>query len=296
VIETDLSVLIQGESGTGKELIAKAVHKNSHRKDKPFISENCGAVPETLLESELFGYEKGAFTGAQKTKEGLFELADGGTIFLDEVGNMSSGMQKRLLRVLQEGEIRRVGGKGVRKVDVRVVAASNADLREMVRNNLFREDLYYRLNVITVNLPPLRKRKSDVPVLAGHFLKLAAKRLGRENGNFSITDNAIEVMKKYPWPGNVRELENTIYRTVALSGDTITVESLGEKFASYVTKLKKVKGDPRSPLADILADTERREIKRALSEAKKDTGKAAEILGISINSLEDRMQALGLNV
>ncbi len=296
VIETDLSVLIQGESGTGKELIAKAIHKNSHRKDKPFISENCGAVPETLLESELFGYERGAFTGAQKSKEGLFELAHGGSIFLDEIGNMSVGMQQRLLRVLAEGEIRRVGGKSITKIDVRVIAASNANLREMVRKKEFREDLFYRLNVIVVNLPPLRKRKGDIETLLRHFLKLAARRLGREEGSFSIDDEAITVMKKFPWPGNVRELENAVYRMVALCGDRITIESLGDKFEPYVQKLKKTKDVTRTSLEDMLADTERREIKKALNEADHNSAEAAKILGISKGSLEERMDRLGMMV
>ncbi|HJX86779.1 MAG TPA: sigma-54 dependent transcriptional regulator, partial [Gemmatimonadales bacterium] len=200
------TVLIQGESGTGKELVARAIHDRSSRREGPFIAVNCAALPETLLESELFGYEKGAFTGAAGRKEGRFELADGGTLFLDEIAELSLVTQPKILRVLQEGEFERVGGTKTLRVDVRIVTATNQDLATLVREKRFREDLFYRLNVITIQVPPLRDRHEDVPLLAQHFLRVYAAKNNRQLDGF--TDEALDCLEAYSWPGNVRELEN----------------------------------------------------------------------------------------
>ena len=218
-------VLINGESGTGKELIAQAIHENSRRNSKAFVSENCGALTETLLESELFGYVRGAFTGATKDHKGLFELAIGGTLFLDEVGDMSSGMQKKLLRVLQEGVIRRVGGKDYIPVDVRILSATNKNLKEEVHSGRFREDLYYRLNVINIKLPPLRDRKEDIPEIAEFFLDS----LARDNGAAkTIEPTTLDVIMHYDWPGNIRELQNEVRRMYALSDESVRPQDLSD--------------------------------------------------------------------
>ena len=215
VANSSATVLIQGESGTGKELIARRIHDRSPRRQGPFVAVNCAALPETLLESELFGYEKGAFTGAAGRKEGRFELADGGTLFLDEVADLSPVTQPKILRVLQEGEFERVGGTKTLRVDVRVVTATNQDLAALVREKRFREDLYYRLNVITVTAPPLRERREDVAVLAQHFLRVYAAKNNRHLDGF--TDEALACLEGYSWPGNVRELENVVERAVVLA-------------------------------------------------------------------------------
>ena len=232
VAGSSLPVLIQGESGTGKELIAKAIHQNSSRSAKAFVTENCAAIPETLQESELFGYKRGAFTGADRDRKGLFEVANGGTLFLDEVGDMSLAMQTKLLRVLQDGEIRPVGGTRNLHVDVRVVSASNRSLTDMVRRQVFREDLYYRLNGVTVRLPPLRERIEDLPALAEHFIARIAGEIGIEPPE--LGDSARTAMMKYHWPGNIRELENEVRRCLALLGGeaVIQAESLGEEVRS----------------------------------------------------------------
>jgi two-component system response regulator HydG len=231
VADSSATVLIQGESGTGKELIARAIHDRSSRRDGPFVAVNCAALPETLLESELFGYEKGAFTGAAGRKEGRFELADGGTLFLDEVADLSPVTQPKILRVLQEGEFERVGGTRSLRVDVRIVTATNQDLGVMVREKRFREDLYYRLNVITVTAPPLRERREDIPLLAQHFLRLYAAKNNRRLENLS--DEAVGCLEAYSWPGNVRELENVLERAVVLArGATVEAENLPD----YVTE------------------------------------------------------------
>ncbi len=214
VIQSDVAVLIQGETGTGKELVARALHEFGPRKGKPFLAENCAAVPADLLESELFGHKKGSFTGAIADRPGHFVAADGGTVFLDEIGDMPLAMQSKLLRVLQEGEVRPVGSNKVVHVDVRIVAASNKDLRGMCRAGTFREDLYFRLAVVTIQLPPLRERKGDVRHLVRFFLERMKTELGREA---SVTDEALALLERWRWPGNVRELENEIRRAVALS-------------------------------------------------------------------------------
>src|SRR5689334_1275369 len=228
VAPTVSTVLIYGESGTGKELVARAVHSCSPRSSEPFVSINCGAFPETLLESELFGYVKGAFTGASQNKRGLFEVATDGTIFLDEIGEMSVSMQVKLLRVLQERTVRPVGGAQETPVDVRVIAATNRDLQEMVANNTFREDLYYRVSVIPIQAPPLRERREDVELLAGHFLKKYA--LAAQKSILRIHEESMRSLRQYEWPGNVRQLENTIERAVAMEiSDELHVEMEAER-------------------------------------------------------------------
>lgn len=225
VIDSDATVLIEGESGTGKELVARAIHHNGLRKDKPFLAFFCGSLPDSLLESELFGHKKGAFTGAVLDKRGLFEEADEGTFFLDEIGDISQAVQTKLLRVLQEGEIKRLGENQIRKVDVRIVSATNKPLRELIKGGDFREDLFYRLNTISITLPPLRRRQEDIPLLAHHFLdKFVKRKQGKIEG---FEGEAIKAMQSYAWPGNVRELENTIQRAVVMArSKLITADDL----------------------------------------------------------------------
>lgn len=227
VSPTDLTVLITGESGTGKELVAKAIHRNSPRREARFLSVNCAAVPESLLEAELFGVEKGAYTGADRSRKGLFEMADGGTLFLDEIGDMPLPMQSKLLRVLQELTFRRVGGQQDRSVDVRVITATNRDLQQEIRNKRFREDLYFRINVFHIDLPPLRDRREDIPLLAGHFMHKVADRMGRPVPE--MERGAMNMLERFQWPGNVRELENVVERTLAFEpADRIGEDSLPE--------------------------------------------------------------------
>ena len=221
IAHSNVPVLIQGESGTGKELVANALHRNSPRSDKPFVAENCAAIPETLLESELFGYKRGAFTGADRNKTGLFKVADGGTLFLDEIGDMSLSMQKKLLRVLQDGEIRPVGSNEVIHVDVRIISASNKNLKEMVARREYREDLYFRLNTITVSVPPLRDRPEDIELLTRFFVNRMAKEMDREPA--PLTAEALKALERYRWPGNIRELENEMRRCLALLGEGVEI-------------------------------------------------------------------------
>lgn len=233
VAPTDSTVLVTGESGTGKELLVRALHANSNRADKPFVPINCGAIPKELLESELFGHEKGAFTHAIRSRPGRFELADGGTIFLDEIGEMDLSLQVKILRVLQEKEIERVGGTGVKKVDVRVVAATNRDLEHEVAAGRFREDLYYRLNVIPLHLPPLRERGGDVLLLAKHFLKVFCQKKGRPL--LTLSHDAVKILSAYSWPGNVRELVNFMERlSILVDGNTIQPSDLPAKILDQV--------------------------------------------------------------
>lgn len=242
ISQTDSTVLITGESGTGKELIARAIHNKSPRSDKEFISINCGALPENLLESELFGHIKGAFTDAYKDKEGLFELADGGTILLDEIAEMSQKMQVKLLRAIQERKIRRVGSNKEIKVDVRIISATNKDLMESMKNNEFRSDLFYRLNVISINIPPLRERKDDIPLLLNYFLEYYNKRFNRNIEGFE--KDILALFMQYSWPGNIRELENFVERAVALEKSTfIGLNSLPNELIYNISEKKLIEKD-----------------------------------------------------
>lgn len=253
VASTDSTVLVTGESGTGKELVVRALHVNSLRHDKPFVPINCGAIPKDLLESELFGHEKGAFTHAIRTRPGRFEMAEGGTIFLDEIGEMDLTLQVKILRVLQEKEIERVGGNGVKKVDVRIVAATNRDLEQEVGAGRFREDLYYRLNVIPVHLPPLRERGGeDILLLAGHFLKLFCAKRGRSS--LSLSTDAQKAFCAYPWPGNVRELENFMERlSILCDGNIVQAVDLPQKILDAVGDLVMLPA-PAAPVTSVPAD------------------------------------------
>ncbi len=289
-------VLIDGESGTGKELIARAVHENSLRRGKVFVSENCGALTETLLESELFGYVKGAFTGANKDHKGLFELAIGGTLFLDEVGDMSPGMQKKLLRVLQEGVIRRVGGKEYIPVDTRIISATNKDLLSEVRAGNFREDLYYRLNVINLKLPPLRERKEDIPELVEHFLS----DLERETGiKKRIDPAAVARLVQHAWPGNIRELRNEVKRLHALSDGDIRIQDLSETLLAGdgmdlpFQELERLL--PRLTLREATERMEKEMIRNALVQCRGNKSLMAKMLQVPKTSLYNKINKYGLD-
>jgi two-component system response regulator PilR (NtrC family) len=298
VAQSPTNVLVTGESGTGKEMVAKAIHYNGPLKDKPFITVNCGAIPENLMESEMFGHKKGSFTGAIADKSGLFEVADGGTLFLDEVGELPVSIQVKLLRALQERVIRRVGATEDTRVDVRIIAATNRDLEAMVKTGHFREDLYYRLNVIQLKTPTLRERRDDIPSLALHFLKKYADKFGRPVQ--SISDDAIEILKKYDYPGNVRELENIIERTVALEvGSTILPESLppfvqtpsGRKLAS--AQEIEITEDGLD-LEKVVGQIEKELLIKAIHKAKGVKKNAAKLLGITFRSMRYRVDKYGL--
>jgi len=292
VAETDSTILIVGESGTGKELIARAIHYRSTRANGPFVSINCGALPESLLESELFGHVKGSFTGAIRDKEGLFKVAQGGTFFLDEVGETSPTIQVKLLRVLQEREVIPVGGTNPIKVDVRLVAATNADLEKAIKQDKFRPDLYYRLNVIPIYLPPLRRRRDDIPLLVSHFLKKLNEGLdaAKQKG---ISKEAMEVLVGYDWPGNVRELENVIERAVILeeSGE-ITVTSLPEKLRCREPGTERIITD-RAQVT--LEELEREYLIKVLNDTNWQKKKASAILGINASTLYRKIQRYGLD-
>lgn len=283
---TQSTVLITGESGTGKELVAKAIHLNSSRSELPFVSINCGAFPETLLESELFGYMKGAFTGAAINKKGLFEVADKGTIFLDEIGEMSLSMQVKLLRVLQEKKFRRVGGTEEIPLDVRVIAATNQDLQKLMKENRFREDLYYRVSVIPLEMPPLRERKEDIPVLADHFL--AKFNLQMQRSILRVSEEALRCLEQYDWPGNVRELENTIERAVAFeTTEEIKTERLPPKISclnpSEIIKSGKIPENGLD-LEKHIEEIEKSYIVEALQRSGGVQTRAAELLKMSFRS------------
>jgi DNA-binding NtrC family response regulator len=284
ILAADTTVLLTGETGTGKELFARMIHENGPRRRAKFVAQNCAALPETLLESELFGHTRGAFTGAAAERAGLFEEADGGTIFLDEVGDMSPAMQLRLLRVLQEGEIRRVGGTGSRRVDVRVIAATNADLEAEIRAGRFRQDLFYRLNVFPIALPPLRERAEDIPALAEHFLGVARAKARRAVP--AITPAAVQALHAYPFPGNVRELENEIERAVMLcdDGEAIDVRHLSER-------LRRGPAGPSNgrTLNEAIEQLKRQMIDDALRECGTITG-AAERLGLTRQNLQQMLR------
>jgi len=298
VAHTKTNILITGESGTGKELVAKAIHYNSPRKEKPFVTLNCGAIPESLIESELFGHMKGAFTDAIATKKGLFELADEGTIFLDEISELPLLMQVKLLRVLQDKEFKRVGGTEDIQVDVRIISATNKDLEEEVKKKLFREDLFYRLNVIQIKLPPLRERKEDIPFLAIHFLKRYSEELNKNISN--ISPEALHILLNYEYPGNVRELQNIIERAVALEN---TQELTAQNLSSYLEEqLPPKKGlfDLEIPkegidLEKMVEDLERALLLKALDRTKGIKKKAAELLNINFRSIRYRLEKYGLN-
>ncbi|HKN48370.1 MAG TPA: sigma 54-interacting transcriptional regulator [Candidatus Polarisedimenticolia bacterium] len=292
VATTDATILIMGESGTGKELIARAVHALSPRVDRPFIPVNCGAIPAELLESEMFGHERGAFTGAIGQRAGMFQLANGGTIFLDEVGEMSATLQVKLLRVLQDREIRPVGADRVFKVDVRVLAASNKDLAAEVEEGNFREDLFYRLQVIPIVMPPLRERRSDIPLLTTHFLeKHNRKRSGRPA---RIAEEAMVHLWEYDWPGNVRELENLLERLVILSEDgLIGVEHLPPSMRSFISEKKIPRptlGEEGLDLNTAVEEFENRLIEEALRRTKGNKQAAARLLGLKRTTLVAKLR------
>lgn len=320
VAESNITVLINGESGTGKELVASAVHSRSSRADKPLIKVNCVAIPETLLESELFGHERGSFTGAIAQKIGKVEMANGGTLFLDEIGDMSLGLQAKLLRVLQEREIERIGGNKTLKVDIRVICATNKDLKKAVEEKTFREDLLFRINVLPIFIPPLRNRREDIPLLIDHFIRLYNPRLGKEIRG--VSQEAIDLMMKYPWPGNVRELENTLQRAMILSNsDILNEECLSMSIRGQMTPSQPqgteipsflgegIPGDESLgsilneadfsiPLADkvqrVIDRAEERLIRSALTQTGGHRQQTADLLGISRKSLHNKMVKFGL--
>jgi two-component system response regulator HydG len=286
VAPTDATVLISGESGTGKELVARALHVASRRGDRPFVPVNCAAITETLLESELFGHAKGSFTGATRARRGLFEEANGGTLFIDEIGETAPGFQAKLLRALQEGEIRRVGESTPVQVDVRVVAATNQDLRRAIGERRFREDLYYRLAVVPIRIPPLRERREDVPLLAAHFLERAARRTGASK---TLARDAVARLVEHGWPGNVRELENVIEHAAALApGTEIRAQDLQiEAHAAPASAGSRT-------LAAAVEEAERAAIEAAVIRAGGDLGRVARELGVSATTLWRKMKRLGL--
>jgi len=278
---TSATVLITGESGSGKELVARAIHYNSERRSAPFVPVNCGGIPEGLIESELFGYVKGAFTGAYESRAGFFQTADGGAIFLDEIGETSLPMQVKLMRVLQEKEVYMVGDSRARKVDVRVIAATNKNLPGLIQSRVFREELYYRINVITIEVPPLRDRDSDIILLVEHFAKKFAGELGRAVPQFS--EKALEALKHYSWPGNVRELENTIQRIIVMN-DELVVE------VPDLPALARFSAIRTSGVNRTLAEVEADHIRNVLSNVGGNKTRAAEILGIDRKTLRKKMQ------
>jgi DNA-binding NtrC family response regulator len=289
------TILIQGESGTGKELIAKALHANSPRRDKPFVPVNTGAVPSELLESTLFGHVKGAFTSAIASKKGLFEMANGGTLFLDEIGTMGLDTQSKLLRVLQDRKFMHLGGVQEIQVDVRIVAATNSDLRVAVREGKFREDLFYRLNVITLDLPPLRSRREDIPPLAAHFLKRFAEE--NELTPRVLSPEAMRALMDHDWPGNVRELENAIERGVVLSsGSTIGIDLLPSQLSGRNYTASLLEHNPDSSLFDILEDIERRIIMDKLEHCHWNQTDAAEQFRIPLSTLNQKIKRLNIEI
>lgn len=290
VAPTNATVMIYGESGTGKELVARALHRRSERANKPFVSVSAGALPETLLESELFGFEKGAFTGAMTAKPGRFEMANGGTLFLDEIGDITPAVQVKLLRVLQERTFERLGGTRTIEVDVRVISATNRDLQQLIADGTFREDLYYRLNVVPVTIPPLRKRPGDIPLLVAHFLEKS-----RVKGRM-LSAEAMRALLEYQWPGNVRELENTMERVAILAhGDVIDIDDLPAEVRAGVSVCDS--GARCFVLPEAGVDLEEMEldlIRQALDRSGASVPKAAKLLGLTTKTLEVRMQKFGL--
>jgi transcriptional regulator with GAF, ATPase, and Fis domain len=308
---TDFPVLITGESGTGKELVAREVHRKSHRKDKPFMVQNCSAIPDTLLESELFGYEKGAFTGANRDKMGLFQAADGGTVFLDEIADMPLNLQARILRVIQNSEVKPLGGTKTRTVDVRIISATNKDLKEEIARQQFREDLFYRLNVLPIHLPPLRERRDDIPQLLSHFMKREALRMGVLTKK--ISKDAMAVLVDYPWKGNIRELENFVRRIIVVTaGDLITradlslhlpgegePESEDMPAAAHIEHQGESTGKPAQSLESAFAGHSWEELEKAYVEYLLERNKwhitrAAKEAGVNRSTFDSRMKKLGI--
>jgi two-component system, NtrC family, response regulator HydG len=289
---TDSTVLITGESGTGKELVARAIHAQSKRAHRPFIKVDCSALAEGVLESELFGHERGAFTGAIQRKQGRFELADGGTIFLDEIGEIPPSIQLKLLRVLQDRSFERVGGGRTIKVDVRVISATNKTLPDQIKAGKFREDLFYRLHVIPIHLPPLRERRDDIPALLTHFLSVLARKYGR---SLSVTPEAADLFLSYSWPGNIRELENLLERLYVLTpGGSISVESLPDELRKINNHVD-LELPPRTvPLDEALEALERQLIRRAYEEAGGVKTKTAQLLGIKTSALYYKLEKNGI--
>ena len=307
VAASDVSVLITGESGTGKELAARAIHHYSNRSDKPFLTINCAAIPDNLLESELFGYEKGSFTDASKSKPGKFEVADTGTVFLDEIGDMSLPLQAKLLRVLQEGTVERLGSHTPKQVNVRIVAATNKNLENAILNRQFREDLYYRLKVITITLPPLRMRKEDIPLLTEYFI--ARNTQSMKLPAITVTKEAMEKIMKHSWPGNVRELENELKKAVLLSkNQLITPDLIDLKSPGKPSPVKASVKDSLSPVPEdfqqhegklyqhVIETVERDLIQKVLTQTGGNQARSAKILGISRVMLHERIEKYGLSV
>jgi len=297
VAQTDTTVLIYGESGTGKEVVANAIHIQSPRKGRPFVKVNCAALPETLLESELFGHEKGAFTGALRQRKGRFEMADRGTLFLDEIGDVSPGVQVKLLRVLQERQFERVGGNETISVDVRLICATQKDLKEEIRRGNFREDLYYRLNVVPIALPPLRERGEDILLLADHFINKFSKKMGKEITGLS--GDAKTLLLKFPFPGNIRELENMLERAIALiKGKVIQAEDLPEEVCGGETLVQNICGRIRAskPLSSATKLFEKEYIQSVLEKTKGKKGQAADMLGISRKTLWEKIKELEIEI
>ena len=285
ISKTDSTVLILGESGTGKSLIAKIIHYESHRKDKPFITVNCASIPENLLEAELFGYEKGAFTGAYKSKKGKFELAQGGTIFLDEIGDMPLSIQPKILRVIQEKEFEPLGSEKTIKVDVRIIAATNKDLKKLVEEGKFREDLYYRLNVIPVYIPPLRERREDIPILIEYYLNEFNKKYGK---NVRISKEAMKILLDYDYPGNVRELANIVERLVILNDKVVDKGSLYFLISNNKEEEKE--------LPKLIEETEKQRIIEALEKTGYVKSRAAKLLGYTLRQLDYRIKKYGIEI
>ena len=297
VASTSSTVLMTGETGTGKELVARAIHDSSPRRSQRFVAINCGAIPETLLEAELFGHVRGAFTGAVANRQGRIEQANRGTLFLDEVGTMSATLQAKLLRVLQAREFERVGDSQTIKVDVRVIAATNSDLKKMVEENLFREDLYYRLNVIPVRVPALRERRADIPLLAQHFLDRLARESTPPRGRVTITQDAQQALMRYEWPGNVRQLENVMERTFALSPGRaqLSIADLPDEFhrvQSSVSPGEYVLPDSGVELERLVSDFERSLIQRALERTQGNKRQAADLLHVKRTTLIEKLKRL----
>jgi DNA-binding NtrC family response regulator len=286
------TVLITGESGTGKEVLAKSIHYVSSRKDKPFVAVNIPALPETLLESELFGHEKGAFTGAEKSKKGRFELAHEGTIFLDEIGDIPINLQVKLLRVLQEHQIEKLGSTETVNIDVRIIAATHQNLEQKIKDGSFREDLFYRLNIVSLNIPPLRERKEDILPLIEHFIEKYSKENGREN--LSLSKETVDTLIKYNFPGNVRELENIIERTVVLSrGNTITVNDLPNVVKGFKAE-KEIPANEETTLIEQVEELEKKLIFDALTKSNGNQSQAGRLLGLTERNLRYKMQKYGI--